>query len=243
MIAAFALIAAADAAPFLAAVRAQDLSRVEQMLTDRPDLASAQDDKGSAVGSALGARRGEGFIPRRENRLLRAILRRRPQLRPFEVFAVGTAKQALSLVREKPEMVHERSSNGWTPLHYAAFADNAAAAAILIAAGAEVDARAKNRFDNTPLQVAMLSQSTDVAKVLLANGADVNAKQAEGVTALIEAAANGDLSSTRVLLAAGADPTAAMPDGRTAIDLARAHEHQRVARALEQAVARRPRRG
>jgi ankyrin repeat protein len=209
------------------------------MLSAHPELASAQDDKGTAVSSALGARRGEGFIPRRENRLLEAILRRNPKLKPNEVFAVGATKDALALVREKPESVRERSSIGWTPLHYAAFADNAATAAILIAAGAEVDARAKNRFENTPLQVAMLSQATDVAKVLLAHGADVNATQAEGVTALHEAAANGDLASIDVLLGAGADPNAAMPDGRTPIVLARAHEHQKAVQALQRAIAHR----
>ncbi len=233
MIATVALIAAADPTVFLAAVRAQDLVRVEQMLTADPALAAARDEKGSAVMAALAAQRKTGFIPRRENRLLHALLIRAPQLNAWETFALGTAEQVRAQLAAAPKMIAERSSVGWTPLHYAAFADNAASAALLIAAGAEVDARAKNRFDNTPLQVALLTCSADTAKVLLAHGADVNARQAEGITALHEAASNGDLPSIRLLLAAGADPHAAMPDGRTPADLAKANNHDDAVHALQ----------
>jgi ankyrin repeat protein len=232
MIATLAILAAADSTAFLAAIRAKDLARVEAMLRADPALASARDEKGSAVALALAVRRGEGFTPRRENRLLEALLRRSPQLSAWETFAVGTAEQVRRQLAATPAMVKDRSPVGWTPLHYAAFADNASAAALLIGAGAEVDARAKNKFDNTPLQVAMLAAATETAKVLLDHGADVNAVQAEGVTALHEAASAGDLPSIRVLLAAGADPRSAMPDGKTPVDLARAHKHAEAVRLL-----------
>jgi len=226
-------LAAADPAAFLAAVRAQDLTRVERMLSKEPSLAGARDEKGSAVSSALAARQGVGFMPRRDNRVLAAILKKRPQLTPSEVCSVGTASQVRAQLAEDPAFVKSRNLNGWTPLHAAAFGNNAAATALLIAAGAEVDARAKNRFDNTPLQVAMLTQSSDAAKVLIAHGADVNARQAEGVTALQEAASNGDTVSIRLLLAAGADPSSAIPDGRTALDFALAGNHSEAARLLK----------
>jgi uncharacterized protein len=237
--AAVALIAAADPATFLAAVRAKDLDSAERMLVADAGLASARDEKGSAVSSALAVRSGEGFTPRRKNRLLQAILRRNPRLSEWEVFAVGTADQVRAELSANPDMVKKRAGNGWTPLHYAAFADNAAAAALLIAAGAEVDARAANKFDNTPLQVSMLSASAETAKVLIAHGADVNARQSEGVTALHEAAQSGDLGSVRILLSAGADAAVPMPDGRTAIDLARAGKHPEVARELQDALRHR----
>jgi len=232
MIIALAL-AAADPVAFLAAVRADDLAQVEHMLSKDRSLAGARDEKGSAVSSALAVRKGQGFVPRRDNRVLEAILKRRPQLTPVEVCSVGTASQVNAQLADDPAFPRSRSSNGWTPLHAAAFGNNAAAAALLLAAGAEVDARAKNRFDNTPLQVAMLSQASDAAQVLIAHGADVNAQQAEGVTALLEAAANGDTVSIRMLLAAGSDPSYAMPDGRTALDFARAGEHTEAAQLLE----------
>jgi uncharacterized protein len=229
------VLAAADPAAFLTAVRAQDLSRVERLLEADPSLASARDEKGSAVGGALGARRGEGFVPRRQNRVLDAILRRHPRLVPWEVCAVGTADEARAQVATDPDFVKSVAPNGWTPLHAAAFADNAATAAILLAAGADVNARAKNKFDNTPLQVAMLSQSSEVAKVLLAHGAEIDARMSEGATALHEAAMNGDAVSVRILLAAGADPSLKMPDGKTALDLARAGKREEAARVLQTA--------
>ena len=138
-------LATADPAAFLAAVRALDLPHVEQMLSADPSLAAARDAKGSAVSSALGARRGkEGFLPRRDNRVLDAILKLHPPLTSLEVCSVGTASEVSAQIAKDPAFARSYASNGWTPLHAAAFANNAAAAAILIAAGAEVDARAKN---------------------------------------------------------------------------------------------------
>ncbi|HYY51984.1 MAG TPA: ankyrin repeat domain-containing protein [Myxococcales bacterium] len=231
-------LATADPTAFLAAVRAQDLARVERMLAENPSLASARDEKGSAVGAALGARRGDGFVPRRQNRVLDAVLRHGPKLTPWEICAIGTAEQVRAEISSDPALVKTYAPNGWTPLHAAAFADNAAAAALLLAAGAEVNARAKNKFDNTPLQVAMLSQASDAAKVLIAHGAEVDARMSEGATALHEAAMNGDVVSIRMLLAAGADPSLTMPDGKTAVDLAKKAKHQEAARVLQTASAK-----
>jgi ankyrin repeat protein len=220
------------AADLFAAIRSQDLPAVEKLLASDPSLASSRDEKGaSAVSAAIGARKGEGFLPRRENRVLDAILRAHPQLTPFETCAVGTPVQVLAEVTKDKELVRTRAPNGWTPLHYAAFADNAAAAAVLIEAGAEVDARAKNKFDNTPLQVSLLTSSRGAAKLLLSHGAQVNATQAEGITALHEAASSGDVEIVRMLLAAGADPLAKSKFG-TPLDLAVKNRHEGAAKLL-----------
>ena len=61
----------ATAEMLFAAIRAQDLHQVEKMLDHDPSLASARDEKGaSALGVALATRKGEGFVPRRENRIV-----------------------------------------------------------------------------------------------------------------------------------------------------------------------------
>jgi ankyrin repeat protein len=229
MMTAAVLLLAAD---LFSAIRAQDVPAVEKLLASDPALASTRDEKGaSAVSAAMAARKGEGFLPRRENRVLDAILRARPQLTAFETCAVGTPVQVLAQITKDKELVRSRAGNGWTPLHFAAFADNAAAAAVLIEAGAEVDARARNKFDNTPLQVALLTSSREVAKVLLSNGAQVNATQAEGVTALHEAASSGDVEIVRMLLAAGADPLAKSSLG-TPLDVAVKNHHEEAAKLL-----------
>jgi len=229
MMTAAALLIAAD---LFSAIRAQDLAQVEKSLTDDPSLAAKTDDKGvSPVSLAMGARRGEGFVPRKENRVLDALLRRNPPLSPFETAGLGTADQVRALAKD-PGYVRSVAKNGWTPLHYAAFNDNAEAAAALLDAGAEVDARAKNKFDNTPLQVSLLTSSRHVARVLLSRGADVNARQGEGITALHEAAQSGDLEIIRMLLAAGADPKARSAKFGTPRDLARKSKHAEAARVL-----------
>src|SRR3954471_19108918 len=232
MMTAAALLIAAD---LFAAIRAQDLPQVERLLAADPSLAAKVDEKGvSPVSIAMGARRAEGFVPRKENRVLDALLRRSPPLSPFETAGLGTADQVRALAKD-PGYLRSVASNGWTPLHYAAFNDNADAAAALLDAGAEGNARAKNKFDNTPLQVSLLTSSRRVARVLLARGADVNARQAEGVTALHEAAQSGDLEIIRMLLAAGADPKAASPKFGTPHDLARKGKHAEAARLLADA--------
>lgn len=218
---------------FFSAVRANDKAAVEKLLETDPSLASAKDEKGSsAVSVALSLSSGEGFTPARKNAVLQAILARHPSLSAWETAALGSADEVRAVLAANPKFVAERAKVGWTPLHYAAFADNAAAAAVLLDAGADVNARAQNKFDNTPLQVSMLTGSSGVAKVLLARGADVNAKQAEGITALHEAAQAGDVASIRLLLAAGADRAAAAGKFGTPLDLARKGKHDAAAKLL-----------
>ena len=110
--------------------------------------------------------------------------------------------------------------------------NNAETAAALLGAGADVNARARNKFENTPLQVALLTSSREVARVLLALGADVNVRQSEGVTALHEAAQSGDLEIIHMLLAAGADPNAASEKFGTPRELALKSKHDEAARLL-----------
>src|SRR4051812_42804064 len=161
------IVAVLLVADLFTAIRAQDLAQVEKLLTNDPSLAAKADDNGvSPVSLAMGARKGEGFVPRKENRVLDALLRRNPPLSPFEAAGLGSADQVRALTKN-PEYVRSVANNGWTPLHYAAFNDNASTAAALLDAGAEVNARAKNKFDNTPLQVSLLTSSREAARVLI----------------------------------------------------------------------------
>ena len=97
MMTAAALLIAAD---LFIAIRAQDLQQVEDLLAGDQTLASKEDENGaSPVSVALGLMRDkESFLPRKDNRILDAILRRNPPLSPFELAAVGTAWQVRSLI-------------------------------------------------------------------------------------------------------------------------------------------------
>jgi ankyrin repeat protein len=99
-----------------------------------------------------------------------------------------------------------------TPLLYAGAYGSVEAMKILLAAGADVNA--KNAFGATALMLSV----TEPAKIrlLVDHGADVNAKSKAGRTALILAALhNGSDGVMDVLLAKGADTKPADKDGMT----------------------------
>ena len=105
----------------------------------------------------------------------------------------------------------------YKPLHYAARYGHASVASVLIAAGADVDA--KNRTGGTPLHMAAYYGGSDrasVISVLIGAGADVNAKNNDGGgTPLHDAASRGHAPVVSILIAAGADVNAKNNVGKT----------------------------
>lgn len=99
--------------------------------------------------------------------------------------------------------IDSRDEHGATLLMHAAAFGSPESVRMLLAGGADVNAR--NAFDAT----ALLWAARDPAKValLLARGADVNARSRQGRTPLI-VAAGGSAESVRLLLAKGADAKA-----------------------------------
>ncbi len=71
---------------------------------------------------------------------------------------------------------------GLTALHQAAFHGHRAIAALLIEAGADVDAA--SRRGETPLHLTVYWEHREIAALLLANGAAVNARLENGLTPL-----------------------------------------------------------
>ena len=96
------------------------------------------------------------------------------------------------------------SADGFTPLHLAAFVDNAAAARSLLAAGADPDVVARASFARvTPLGTAAFSGANEVVRVLLEHGADPTITGEAGGTPLDTARANGNAELVAMLEAAG----------------------------------------
>jgi hypothetical protein len=107
----------------------------------------------------------------------------------------------------------------WTPLHLAAIAGHADAAALLLDRGADPEAR--GRFDMTPLHWAALAGQTDVVRLLLARGARVDARNLWAMTPLHEAA---NAKTAAALLDAGAELGAVDDRGMTPLHVARNKE-------------------
>jgi len=75
-------------------------------------------------------------------------------------------------------------------------------------------------------------RSTDIATALVERGANVNAVNAHGISALMIAAARGNIPMIGLLLDAGADPNLKSKAGKTAIDIARENLNEDVVKSI-----------
>ena len=97
----------------------------------------------------------------------------------------------------------------YTPLHIAAHEDHTEIAELLIAKGAEVNA--KDKYGYTPMHIAAADGCKELAELLIAKGADVNARSEQRSTPLHQAAMScGDNYEkiVELLIANGADVNA-----------------------------------
>ena len=118
-----------------------------------------------------------------------------------------------------------RSDGGGTPLHFAAGWGHKEIAELLIAKGADVNAKSEGLdMDGwTPLHCAAVFGKNEVVELLIAEGADINAKNRGGVTPLYDAAFKGHKEIAELLIAKGADVNAKNENGYTPLDFAKRH--------------------
>ena len=152
--------------------------------------------------------------------LAEVILAHDPPLDVFDAAAVGRADRLDKLVRHDRSLASARSSDGFTPLHLAAFLGTAECAAILLSVGADPAAVASGGMTVQPLHSAAASGNVEIARLLLDTGAPVDATQSGGFTPLHEAARSGKTALVDLLLAHGADVTITTDAGQNAADLA-----------------------
>jgi len=229
MILALALLFAVDQPTFIKTVRSGDLAAVRKALDEDPSLVNAHTEKGvSAVQQALFIiKDGENFVDPKSNDMLHEMLARHPKLDLFDTAALGTRAQLEAMLKTTP--VDTRSSFGWTLLHLAAFAGNVPNTELLIARGADVNARAKSKFRNTPLQTAVLTGQYATAKILIEHGADVLVRQAHGFTPLHEAAGQGRQDLIELLVQNGAELNSRSDSGSTPLAEAIRGKHEELA--------------
>ena len=195
-----------------AAIDAGDVDRVDAMLDVDPSLAVARDHEG--VSALLRARY------RLDRSLAEAVKARVAALDVFEATTFGDLDRLAVLLEADPGLTDRRSGDGFTALHLAAFFGQDDAVRLLLARGADPDARGTGWMTGTPLNSATSARHAAAMELLLEAGADPDAVQRGGWTPLHSAAHNGDARAVELLLAHGADPTATDDEGRSVADMA-----------------------
>ena len=225
---------------------------VDRMARDKAIAAStgktpiASNAPGVLPGGANGAGRG-GYVPDPND----------PDLPP----ATGRgARGASGGPREATDIEQIGKQGGFTALHYAVRDGYAEAAAMLLAAGLDVNAPTAGDH-STPLLIAVINGQYDIATTLLGHGADANLANADGIGPAFAVLDNqwalrtwypqptastqqqtAYLTLLESLLKAGADPNArtrshvwyaSYNTGRMGVDFAGATPFWRAAYALD----------
>jgi ankyrin repeat protein len=185
---------------------------------------------GSANADGISLVRWALYQGRRD--LAAVVLSHDPPLDVFDAASTGNAERLSKVVHHDRSLASARSSDGFTPLHFAAFLGTAECAAVLLGVGADPAAVASGAMTVQPLHSAAASGNVEVARLLLDARAPVDATQSGGFTPLHEAAHRGNVELVDLLLARGADITITNDAGQTAADLADAGGHAELATRL-----------
>ncbi len=105
----------------------------------------------------------------------------------FDAAALGDAARLTQLLEADPAYVHLWSADGFTALHFAAFLGGPGAVRVLLDAGADVAAVARNEMRVQPLHSAAANGNVESCRLLLEAGADPNARQQRDFTPMDEA--------------------------------------------------------
>jgi ankyrin repeat protein len=116
-----------------------------------------------------------------------ALLAEGAAVNVFDAAALGDVGFLQSLLAADPGLAHEWSADGFTALHFAAYLGGADAVSVLIDAGADVGAVARNDMLVQPLHSAAALGDVAACELLLDAGADPNAAQQGGFVPLDEA--------------------------------------------------------
>lgn len=169
-----------------ALIDAGDTNGIRVLLAAQPAQASARDDQGLTA-LMRASYRGEAVFA--------AVREAGPELDPWDRLLVGEADGLPAPDAWTPD--------GFTPLHIAAFAQNARAAQALLDAGADPNLFATASFARTtPLGTCAFTGATEVARVLLRGGADATLAEVEGGSPLEEALHNGHRDLVALLVVA-----------------------------------------
>lgn len=145
--------------------------------------------------------------------------------------AIGAANvDMVRLLLDHGVSVNSRDADSETPLHYAlahrkSRDEELPVIRLLLERGADVDAKARNYWDETPLFSAVRGSYTEAVRLLLDQGADATRINHLGESLLHLNAATWDDKTAKMLIDAGAPLESTDRQGRTALHLA-AHNNK-----------------
>ena len=152
-----------SSAAFIDAIKAGEFERVKAMVSADPTLIDARSRTGeSAILTA---------VYHRQKEIVNLLVARGATLTLFEACAAGEIERVERLLAADPAAVNTFSTDGWTPLHLAAFFGHSKIAELLLAHDADVTARSRNTNGNTPLHAALAGNHKLVAGLLIGRGA------------------------------------------------------------------------
>ena len=215
-----------DLKSFQESVKKGDLPAVKAAVAEDPLLADIANEAGQTAYLLAKYYRQEETAA--------FLLEFRPDLDFFEACVAGQTAKVMSQIEETAGLLQAHNTDGWTPLHLAAFFGHAELAEALFDKGASIHARSTNAMKNTPLHAAAAGGKTDLVKLLLKQGADANARQEGGWTALHAAAQAGNRPMVETLIAGGADLQARAANNQAPLDLALLKGHGEIAALLEE---------
>lgn len=199
------------------AVKGGRVDEVRQLIEQNPALKDARDASGaSAVMVATYNMKPD---------VVSALVELGAAIDIFEASVLGKVDRIYQILEGNPDRVWEHAPDGFTPVALAAFFGQLPAVRALIAAGADVNAAAKNGLKVQALHAAVAGRNLEIVKAVLDAGADSNAQQQAGFRPMHEAGTNANRRLAELLLAHGADPLLPHDEGKSAIDLARDKGH------------------
>ncbi len=189
----------ARATKLVEAIRAQDVTKVQDLLKGNPRLASAYDGDGIPALWWAAGHGNLGIVSELLSHVADVNTATRDGWTPLHEAAKANHPTIVALLLSKGADANAKASNGRTPIFWPVMGGYGAAAALKLA----------------PIKTVYVLEGLgnayeDVVELLLRNGADPNAQEEGGTTPLHYAVFGNNVGIVRLLMKWGADPNHAV---------------------------------